>query len=360
MLRTTPTERRQSSRRKSYLPLPKLSRLSGCATGRTPRHRLRHSLPSLDSSADGPAPSAAEHFADREIPIVGAAPAANAAATELAPVVDRVVVPAAKAAATEPAPAVDRVAPARARELIPREPAVVAAPSSFGFNARLGSAVAVAAIVGVLALGVYRHERGREVAASLATNDTTRQAAGDIAAGAARADSAIPPAAAPPLATAPQPVVTIPPKATRPPITSSSDPVARRPVDIATPTMPTLPRDSARASERTTTRDTTGMAVATEPCASAESEDQHKCLMAAIDRNDRELNSVFGRLVAALRRQASAAASDPDPDTVDELRAVTTQMARGARRGVSRGWRTSALRARAFIVLRAAVVRPRA
>ena len=85
--------------------------------------------------------------------------------------------------------------------------------------------------------------------------------------------------------------------------------------------MPTLPRDSASV-ERTATRDTAATVVAPEACASPESEDQHKCLMAAIDRNDRELNSVFGRLVAALRRQASAASSDPDPDTVEELRAA--------------------------------------
>jgi uncharacterized protein YecT (DUF1311 family) len=209
-----------------------------------------------------------------------------------------------------------------ARAPVPREPAVVAAPSSFGFNARLGSAIAVAAIVGVLALGVFRHQRAAGVATSLATNDTTHQAAGDVAIAASHADSAARKVSAPPLAEVPQPVAVIPPKATRPPITSSSDTIARRPVEIAKPTMPTLPRDSASAPERTTTRDTAAMAVAPESCASPESEDQHKCLMTAIDRNDRELNSVFYKLVAALRRQASVAASDPDPDTVEELRAV--------------------------------------
>ena len=257
-------------------------------------------LAALDPSVDRPRPSPVEHFSDREVPIIGAAPAANTAAT--APVVDRAVVP-------------------RSPAGIPREPAVVAAPSSFGFNARLGSAIAVAGIVGVLALGVFRHQRGANVAKSLATNDTTRQAAGDIATATPRVDSTVPTAAAPPFASAPQPVVTIPPETRRPPITRSSDTVTRRPLDVAPPTS-TLPRDSAGARERSTMRDTAASAVVAESCASPESEDQHKCLMAAIDRNDRELNSVFGKLVAALRRQASVAASDPDPDTVDELRAV--------------------------------------
>ena len=44
--------------------------------------------------------------------------------------------------------------------------------------------------------------------------------------------------------------------------------------------------------------------------------------MTAIDRNDRELNSVYARLIAALRRQANVTASDPDPDAVDDLRAA--------------------------------------
>ena len=259
-------------------------------------------LAALDPSVDRPRPSPVEHFSDREVPIIGAAPAANAAATRRAPAADRVVAPR---------------SPAR----IPREPAVVAAPSSFGFNARLGSAIAVAAIVGVLALGVFRHQRGVDLAKSLATTDTTHQAAGEVAIGATRADSTVPTAAAPSLANTPQPVVATPLETRRPPITRSSDTVARRPLDVAPPTS-TLPRDSAGATARTTMRDTAASAVVAESCASPQSEDQHKCLMAAIDRNDRELNSVFGRLVAALRRQAGVTASDPDPDTVEELRTV--------------------------------------
>jgi uncharacterized protein YecT (DUF1311 family) len=42
--------------------------------------------------------------------------------------------------------------------------------------------------------------------------------------------------------------------------------------------------------------------------------------MEAIDRNDRELNGVYGRLIAALRQDAEVAASDPEPPSVARLR----------------------------------------
>jgi uncharacterized protein YecT (DUF1311 family) len=42
--------------------------------------------------------------------------------------------------------------------------------------------------------------------------------------------------------------------------------------------------------------------------------------MAAIEKNDHELNAVYTRLIAVLRREAGAASADPDPQAVNDLR----------------------------------------
>jgi uncharacterized protein YecT (DUF1311 family) len=42
--------------------------------------------------------------------------------------------------------------------------------------------------------------------------------------------------------------------------------------------------------------------------------------MAAIEKNDHELNAVYARLIAVLRREAGAASADPDPQAVNDLR----------------------------------------
>jgi uncharacterized protein YecT (DUF1311 family) len=60
----------------------------------------------------------------------------------------------------------------------------------------------------------------------------------------------------------------------------------------------------------------------TDACSSTNAADQRRCLMSAIDRNDAALNGVYQRLIAAMRRQAGVSADDPDPDTVDQLRAT--------------------------------------
>jgi len=80
------------------------------------------------------------------------------------------------------------------------------------------------------------------------------------------------------------------------------------------------PVDSAATAERQFQRDSA--AGVSDVCRSPASSDQHQCLMNAIDRNDRELNSVYAKLIVALRRQAGTGAGDADPDAVDELRAT--------------------------------------
>jgi len=69
-----------------------------------------------------------------------------------------------------------------------------------------------------------------------------------------------------------------------------------------------LPRDSARV--RTTT----------ELCGSTETGDQRACLGQLIKENDVELNSVFRRLVTAMRRKANIADQDPEPQSILDLR----------------------------------------
>jgi uncharacterized protein YecT (DUF1311 family) len=234
-------------------------------------------MTTLDEAAASAREASVESVEAVEPAIVAnaAEPSSNAAAVDLPPVVDRIVVP---------RPRTHRTAGARGA-------AIVRAPSPFGFNARLGSAVAVLSVIGVLSLLVVRRGESPETTASLMINDTTRQAAGDVAIGATRRES-IAPVVSPPTMPArqPQPVAAIP--------------------SVTPPTQSVSARDTAAPAARV------------EPCASPEPEDQRKCLTEAIDRNDRALNSVFAKLVAALRRQASAAASDPDPDTVEELRAA--------------------------------------
>jgi len=231
-------------------------------------------------------------------------PTAKAAVADLRLDVDRIVVP----------------RPRVRRAIGASEPAVVAAPTSFSFNARLGTAIAVLAILGVSSMIFVRHRGSPSAVASVASNDTTQQAAGDVALSRPRFDSVTPvvtvpapaPAQASPPAQTKKPVATIPAETSRPAIVSS-DTVKREPLKAVSP-----PRDSVS----TPMRDTATAAPIVEACASPESEDQRKCLSSAIDRNDRELRTVFGKLIAALRRQAGAGESDPDPATIDDLRAT--------------------------------------
>ena len=249
------------------------------------------------------------------------------AAVERRPVVDGpTFVPAVAANVTAVEPVLDPVP----RVVVPprgfrrgrgREVAVVPAPQAFGFNARLGSAIAVSTIVGVLSVFLYRHREPHAVAASPVAADTTQQAAGDIATRPTRLDSIAAAAAARPPQPPPQLVTTMPPQVARPSATST-DTINRERPKAELPIVVPIVRDSVSVPERAAVRDSSTATPGAESCASPEFDDQRKCLMAAIDRNDRELKSVFAKLVAALRLQASVAASDPDPETVDQLRAA--------------------------------------
>ena len=144
--------------------------------------------------------------------------------------------------------------------------------SPFGFNARLGTAVAAAAIIGVLTVLSLRHRSpATNVGASMAPSDTHAQAAGDVSPQRATLDCR---------------------KGL--PRRGRSPRSRRQPI-------PRTDWTAARAGHRP-------------PPTSA------RVSSAAIERNDRDMNAVYTKLIGALRRQSSAAAVDPDPETVTKLR----------------------------------------
>jgi uncharacterized protein YecT (DUF1311 family) len=101
-----------------------------------------------------------------------------------------------------------------------------------------------------------------------------------------------------------------------PPAPSSSITTSTRPPATTRPTTPS-PADSLTLPRR----DSAGRTELLDPCGSPISSDQGQCLNSAIDRADRSVNGVYQRLIDALRRQAGVSAADPDPSTVEDLRA---------------------------------------
>jgi uncharacterized protein YecT (DUF1311 family) len=248
---------------------------------------------------------------------------------------------------------------------------VVVVKRPFGYNARVLTAVAVAAIIAVLGVFLLNRSGPDERRTAGRTTDTTYQAAGEVALTTPRADTfttsapvtsapmtsvtpapvtpVVPPTSQTPVVT-PQPLPsTMVPNTTSPSMSMQSPPsetqrmtppVSRRPepprpepsrvpVPTTTPTVPAqLPppavvRDpsSAIVPIPVPPRDTTPAKPA-DVCDSPDSGDQHKCLMNAIEQNDRDLNSVYNRLIIAMRRQAGVPAGDPDPESVSDLRSA--------------------------------------
>jgi uncharacterized protein YecT (DUF1311 family)/serine/threonine protein kinase len=243
------------------------------------------------------------------------------------------------------APAAPR--PPRSTVAIPPGPldsTVVVVKSPFSRTARLATAVAVVAIIGTLGIVLLTRDR----------DDNTRRAtAGDVARTKTDAGGEVIPTATPrrdgfhsvPTASA---AVTSPPQVSPPAVVAPTKPapVAAKPTQTATPTQsrpkPPVtrrsepPRGMARSKlpdPVAPPRDTTTLpavnrpdsvappVVTTTPSADGcdSPDDQQRCLMAAIERNDRELNSAYQRLIAALRRQAGVGSMDADPASVDAL-----------------------------------------
>lgn len=231
------------------------------------------------------------------------------------------------------------------------EPAVVVARKGMGFNARVLSAFAVVTALVVLAM-VFFHQRSpsRPVMANGVITDTQGEAAGDVALRSARHDTAYPnptvyptptiveppapppstaPIMMPPTNPMPQPMPGQPmpgqslPGRTMPgqpmpppqPTPVQPSPVQPMPVQPAAPTTRPAPSSPTPA-------DTTARAPSGDACDSPTDSDQRNCLMNAIERNDRDLNATYRRLIAAMRKQAGVEESDPDPSSVDDLRAA--------------------------------------
>jgi len=274
----------------------------------------------------------------------------------------------AKEPVAEPAIAPPSRLPGRPRRRAP-EKAVVA--SSFGFKARLGTGVAIAAIVAAGGLFLFRQRNARDPRLALAASDT-QQAAGEVAPGKRRSDSAAARGSSPPItasqpatppgvtpsetlrtpqkpettstvtpppptsdttsAGVPRPRIMLPdtprhePPKTAPPLTfpmphdSTSTPAQKPPPDSVPPAQKSPPDSVAPAQKAPP--DSVAPASGTNTCASQAAEDQQKCLTEAIDRSDRAVTAVLAKLISALRRQAGAAAADPDPPAVDQLRAA--------------------------------------
>jgi len=209
---------------------------------------------------------------------------------------------------------------------------IVVRRHGMSFGARVLTTTAVAAVI-IVAIVLFV-KRGNSSTPQVVANtaDSSALAGGDVALRGQqrRADTAPPATVAPQpgalsasntgttaSSATPNPSAASP--AQRPTTNPLSPPTQRRsepPVSTNRPTIAppgtgdtsSLPRDSAR------------IRTINETCASAEPGDQRTCLAQLIKENDVELNSVFRRLVTAMRRKANIADQDPEPQSLVDLR----------------------------------------
>jgi uncharacterized protein YecT (DUF1311 family) len=193
--------------------------------------------------------------------------------------------------------------------------AVVTKQGGMGFNARLAVAVAIVAMIAVVAL-LFMNRGRHDIVDRTAVNGEsmpTGEAAGDVALR-ARPDTAVPMSS---VSSYPQPVAELP--VGQQPVERSPAAAMPAPPETRRHEPPRVPQQTSLKVPRGTSGDSANLSDA---CSSIAPSDQHRCLMAAIDRNDVELNGVYRSLVSALRRQAGLSSDDPDPDAVDRLRSA--------------------------------------
>jgi uncharacterized protein YecT (DUF1311 family) len=197
------------------------------------------------------------------------------------------------------------------------EDAVIIAKPSFGFNARLATAIVVIAAAGVAGFVLLNRDRtSPPTVATAAPLETGTSAAGEVA---LHPTTPAPPAIPSVDSTSTRRRTLTPPA--RMTSTSRDSTLAstkRRTSDSAVARRKPAVLDSVAEAERQFKRDSAADVM--DPCLSSDSGSQHRCLMDAIDKNDRELNTVYTRLIAALRQRSGAASADPDPDEVNVLR----------------------------------------
>lgn len=205
---------------------------------------------------------------------------------------------------------------------------VVVKRSGMGFGARLVTAfVVLALLVGAAVFFWPRRAHDVSRTASTAMPDTQGDAAGDVAlrSNNSPVDAQVYPT---PVIVEPTPTPTPPPPTSSYPYPYPSYPqqtptiVPSRPAPPVTqPSQPVQPAEPVAPQPKPEPTDTV-VRRPTDVCDSPDSGDQRQCLLAAIDRNDRGLNSAYQRLITALRRQAGVSDSDPDPSSVEELRSA--------------------------------------
>ena len=230
---------------------------------------------------------------------------------------------------------------------------VVVVNSSFGFNARLVTALAVAAAIIVMGILLLRQRSGDSHRAATTSIDSTVQASGDVASRARAADTALLAAVPPqPVITAPPidssalvqtpqapvqvyqpPAYVVPPVDTSvggnvspiaPPGTRRHEPTRTNPPAVYLPAPASPPTDTTRQPATNGTGVVPG-APPGDVCASPAAADQQSCLSSAVQQGDRALNDVYQQLVTALRRKAHVQPGDPDPVAVDDLRSTQRQ-----------------------------------
>ena len=104
------------------------------------------------------------------------------------------------------------------------------------------------------------------------------------------------------------------------PTVTPTSPTSVAPISPATPTtIRSVPVPRSDTVPQTPVRDSTPR-TSTNPCASDDPGDQRVCFNNGLDRQDIELNHMYGNLIAAMRRRANVGDEDPDPESVRDLR----------------------------------------
>jgi uncharacterized protein YecT (DUF1311 family) len=186
-----------------------------------------------------------------------------------------------------------------------------------GFGARLVILAVISTAVGAAGTLVYQREPSSPSPPSTVAQRKvqTTSAGGEVARPTAQPPTALPPTAR---ETVPPSVETTTRRLVEPPTARFHEPLRGAPPAILPRQGSSRKPDSSKPSGAATSnpRDTSVVDV----CESSDAEDQHSCLLASIEHGDKAMSATYDRLIAALRRQAKAQLTDPDPATVVQLR----------------------------------------
>ena len=180
---------------------------------------------------------------------------------------------------------------------------VIQQPSFFG--RRFVATVAIAAAVVTAAFIILRHG-GTDPSVIAAAADSAGLASGDLAL--KKTDSASGATAATAAADSAKPETRSPTSAT--PSQSGSNSPAVRVTRIPTTTRPL----------NSTVTDVTKTGGSDDICSSSDAADQRACLRSSLEQGDNNVNAVYRRVIATLRKQANVSEDAPDPPSVEHVR----------------------------------------